>query len=63
MPTSVHPAPFVIHPPADLLQKQPGLRQASQTLARHYAANHFVSDAAIKAVGQQLWQALAVTAE
>ena len=61
MSTSVHPMPLIIHVAADLLQRVPALRHASQALARHYATNHFVSDAELQQIGQQLWQVLTLT--
>ena len=60
MSTPQRVAPFVIQPDPALLERHPYLRRAGNELARAYAGGHFVSDQGLQAVGQQLWQVLAV---
>jgi len=60
MPRNVHPNPFVIQPPADLVEKRPELQRYGRQLSLKYASRQVVTDAELKAVGSALWDALGV---
>jgi hypothetical protein len=60
MPKFVHPTPFVIQPPADLVQQKPELRRWSAGLSQKYVDRQVVTDAELKAIGGALWDALSV---
>ncbi len=61
MPRHIHPSPFVLHPPADLLEQRPDLRRMASELAHHYAEGRPVSDAYLQAIGSALWDAANVS--
>ncbi|HHS84335.1 MAG TPA: tetratricopeptide repeat protein [Gammaproteobacteria bacterium] len=52
--------PFVIRPPADLLQRHPAIKRAAHELALSYAHNELVTDDRLKAIGDALWGSLAL---
>jgi tetratricopeptide (TPR) repeat protein len=58
MPRRVYPTPFIIHPPDDLVQKQPALRHLSSKLAQEYADRKVVREEDLQAMGSMLWSAL-----
>jgi hypothetical protein len=59
MPRNIHPQPFVVHPPDDLLRQLPDLQRASQQLANLYAEREVVvSDEHLRALGGALWHVL-----
>jgi hypothetical protein len=60
MPSNVHPTPFIIDPPSDLLTRYPGIKQNSNALAMKYAFNQMVEEDDLKIIGGQLWGALAL---
>lgn len=60
MPRNVHPIPFVIQPPADLVEKRPELQRYSRQLSLKYASRQVVTDAELQAIGAALWDALGV---
>ena len=60
MPSNVHPSPFIIEPPDDLLTHYPGIKRNSNTLARKYALRQLVEEEDLEIIGGQLWQALAL---
>ena len=63
MPTLVHPEPFVMTPPQDLLEHHPSLRRAFRDLARAYAVPAVVGDDKLQPLGEGLWQALGLDAK
>jgi hypothetical protein len=60
MPSNVHPTPFIIDPPSDLLTRYPGIKRNSNALAMKYAFNQMVEEDDLKTIGGQLWGALAL---
>jgi hypothetical protein len=60
MPKFVHPNPFIIQPPADLVQQKPELRRWSAQLSLKFASQQVVTDAELQAIGGALWEALHV---
>jgi tetratricopeptide (TPR) repeat protein len=60
MPKHIHPTPFIIQPPADLVEKLPQLKHMSAQLADMYASGIAVSEAHLQAMGRALWSALDV---
>ncbi len=56
------PEPFIITPPSTLLADRPDLKHLAAQIARAYANGSYVTDEALKAMGQSLWDALAVDA-
>ena len=60
MSLNVHPTPFIIEPPADLLSRYPILKQNSNALAMKYAFNRMVKTEDMKIIGEQLWRTLAL---
>ena len=58
MPRHVHPTPFIIHPPEDLVRKQPGLRRLSHALGLKYASRQVVTEEDLQMMGGALWNAL-----
>ncbi len=60
MSVNVHPTPFIIDPPGDLLTHHPHIKQNSNALALKYALRHMVEEKDIEIIGGQLWQALAL---
>ena len=60
MPSNVHPTPFIIDPPEDLLTRYPGIQRNSNALAMKYTFRQMVEEEDLKIIGGQLWQALAL---
>lgn len=60
MPKFVHPSPYIIRPPADLVQQKPELRRWSAQLSLKFASQQVVTDAELQAIGGALWEALNV---
>ena len=60
MPSNVHPTPFIIDPPSDLLTRYPRIKQNSNALAMKYAFGQMVEEDDLKIIGGQLWGALAL---
>ena len=58
MPSNVHPTPFIIDPPSDLLTRYPRIKQNSNALAMKYAFGQMVEEDDLKTIGGQLWGAL-----
>jgi tetratricopeptide (TPR) repeat protein len=58
MPKNVHPIPFIIQPPADLVAQKPELRRWSAGLSQKFVDKQVVTDAELKAIGGALWDAL-----
>ena len=58
MPKHVHPTPFIIQPPADLVTQKPELRHLASQLAQMYADGVVVGDEHLRIVGGALWSAL-----
>ena len=60
MNTQISQFPFTIRPEADLLQKQPHLRQMSRQLAKIYAhqPDRFVTNEGLQQMGTALWGSL-----
>jgi tetratricopeptide (TPR) repeat protein len=52
--------PFIIHPPADLLKQSPHLSSLAKQLSLLYAHKQVVTEDALQAVGQALWQGLQI---
>jgi hypothetical protein len=63
MPRHIHPNSFIIHPPDDLVRRQPELRRLSHTLSLKYASRQVVTDQDLEAIGRALWGALAPDAQ
>ena len=61
MPHQIHPNPFMLHPPADLITSRPDLRRMASELASRYAEAKLVRDEFLKAIGSALWDALKVS--
>jgi len=55
--------PLIIHPPADLVQSRPDLLSLSKQLSLQYVHQSVVAEDSLKAIGQQLWQVLAIDAD
>ena len=51
-------APFIIRPPDNLLESHSQLRSQARELSIDYRHRHVVTDAKLKAIGDNLWQAL-----
>ena len=58
MPRHVHPLPFIIQPPDDLVRQRPDLRRGSHALSLKYAGRQVVTEADLQAMGSALWGAL-----
>ena len=58
MPRHVHPHPFIIHPPDDLVPNNPELRRLSDALSRKYADNQVVTEKELEVMGSALWRLL-----
>ena len=58
MPKYVYERPLILRPPDDFVHQNPHLRHTSQDLARKYASHEMVTEAELKAVGRQLWEAI-----
>ena len=58
MPRHVHPTPFVIQPPDDLVRKQPELRRMAHKLGEKYADRQVVTENDLQIMGGALWNAL-----
>ena len=66
MPRHIHPTPFVIKPPADLVEKHPELRRLSHTISMQFAGGvqkregltAVVTEEALQVMGRFLWDAL-----
>ncbi|OQY27182.1 MAG: hypothetical protein B6243_13265, partial [Anaerolineaceae bacterium 4572_5.2] len=58
MPANVHPKPFIIHPPANLLTAHRQLRRNSVTLAQKYAFQKLVTEEDLQIMGRGLWNVL-----
>lgn len=58
MPRYVHPTPFIIHPPEDLVRKQPDLRRLSHSLGLKYASSQVVTEEDLQIMGGALWSVL-----
>ena len=58
MPKNIHPNPFILRPPADLVTQKPELRRWSAKLSQKYVDKQVVTDAELKAIGGALWDAL-----
>lgn len=52
------PTPFVICPPADLIEQHPHLKTQAERLARAYEDHEIVEDQRLQAVGSALWDAV-----
>jgi tetratricopeptide (TPR) repeat protein len=52
--------PFIIHPPADLVQKNPHLMSLARQLSLQYVHQPLVPENNLKQMGQALWQALKI---
>lgn len=58
MPGRIHPAPFIIRPPDDLVQNNFDLNKESRELAMKYADGHVVTDDDLRIIGRNLWNFL-----
>ena len=58
MPRHIHSKPFVIQPPADLVQAHPELKRMASQFASLYADGKLVTDEHLQRVGSALWGAL-----
>lgn len=63
MPHHIHPTPFIIHPPEDLVTKQPGLRRLAFSLALKYASKQVVTEEDLQMMGGALWSVLGLDDE
>ena len=60
MPRHIYATPFVIKPPDNLIDKQPGLRRLSHRLGLKYASKSIVTEEDLQTMGSALWQTLAL---
>jgi tetratricopeptide (TPR) repeat protein len=59
MARHIHPTPFIIKPPADMVQNQPDLKTVASQLASLYADGKMVvADEHLQTIGSALWAAL-----
>ena len=66
MPRQIHPSPFIIKPPANLVEKHPELRRMSHTISLQFAGGvqkkegmtAVVTEEALQVMGRSLWEAL-----
>jgi len=58
MPRHIHSTPFIIHPPEDLVRRQPDLRRWSHALGQKYANSQVVTEEDLKFMGGALWSVL-----
>ena len=56
MPRHIHPKPFIIRPPDDLVRKKPELRRLSHALSHKYASKQVVTEEDLQAMGRALCQ-------
>src|SRR5215213_4127630 len=66
MPRQIHPDPFILRPPDDLVTKHPELRRLSHRLSLIYAGGiqqnpeliEVVTEEHLQVMGRSLWEAL-----
>ncbi len=58
MPRHIHPNPFIIRPPEDLVRRLPDLRRLGFSLGLKYASQQVVTEEDLQIMGGALWNAL-----
>ena len=59
MPRNIHPDPFIVRPPDEIIQSI-DLRNLNRSLANKYADGHVVTDDDLQIMGLNLWMSLGV---